>query len=410
MPQTNGNRLTILFLGQLLFTASFSIDLTLTGIVGYQLAPDRTLATLPYALITLVACLTTFFASILMGRLGRKVGFILGASAGIAGGLVSFQAMAAHSFLLFCCGTAAVGVFQAFAQYYRLAAADNHESDAARARSIATVLSGGVIASILGPLLASLGDDLIPGLPHAGAYLFVAVLASFSALLMLGLKDNTRQIPLQGGRKISLRSLRQITPTERRSYLLAVATNALSYSIMMVLMSITPIHILQQGHDVTLVSKIMMAHLFAMFSSSPLSGWLYNRIGASTTIMTGLALLIGVALLNVTVSNVYGLCLSLFMLGLAWNILFVAGSTLLAAAVPHEEYRPGAQGMSEFITALCTAISCFSGGAALKDIGWACINYIAIGITVLFMVTLLWKTLQRLQRRKRNTSPTADPL
>ncbi len=109
MPQTTRGRLMILFLGQLLFTASFSVDLTLTGIVGYQLTPDKTLATLPYSLITLVACLTTFGASI-------------------------------------------------------LAAADN-APEATRARNIATVLSGGVIASILGPFLAYLGDASFPVFP-----------------------------------------------------------------------------------------------------------------------------------------------------------------------------------------------------------------------------------------------------
>lgn len=392
MFRTSRYRLAVLFLGQLLFTASFSIDLTLTGIVGYQLTPNKALATLPYSLITLVACLTTFFASLLMGRLGRRTGFILGASAGTLGGLISFQALAGRSFLLFCCGTAAVGMFQAFAQYYRLAAADDNESDAARARSIATVLSGGVIASIIGPFLAYLGDDLIPGIPHAGAYLTVAALALLSAILMLGLKDGPRQIHLQGRRKISLHFLRQITQKERRSYLLAVATNALSYSVMMVLMSITPIHVLQQGHDVALVSEMMMAHLFAMFSSSPLSGWLYSRVGSSATIMTGLTLMLGVALLNVTFNNAYGLFFSLFVLGLAWNILFVAGSTLLVAAVPHTEYRPSAQGLSEFVTALCTAIGCFAGGASLKSLGWNPINYIAMSMVVLFMMTLFRAT------------------
>lgn len=385
MFRTSRYRLAILFLGQLLFTAAFSIDLTLTGVVGYQLTPDKTFATLPYSLITLVACLTTFFASILMGRLGRRAGFIVGALAGMVGGLTSFQALATHSFPLFCCGTAAVGVFQAFAQYYRLAAADDTKSDTARARSIATVLSGGVIASLLGPFLAYLGDDLIPGIPHAGAYLIVAALALLSAALMLGLKDNARQTPLQGNRRIDLHFLRRITPKERRSYLLAIATNALSYSVMMVLMSITPIHILQQGHDVAFVSEMMMAHLFAMFSSSPLSGWLHNRVGSSATIMTGLILMLSVALLNVTFNNAYGLFFSLFLLGLAWNILFVAGSTLLVAAIPHAEYRPGAQGLSEFVTALCTTIGCFVGGAALKGIGWEWINYAAVGMVVLFM-------------------------
>ena len=403
MFRTSRYRLAILFLGQLLFTASFSIDLTLTGVVGYQLTPDRVLATLPYSLITLVACLTTFFASILMGRLGRRAGFILGAIVGTAGGLVSFLALKRSSFLLFCCGTAAVGVFQAFAQYYRLAAADN-ASDAQKARNIAIVLSGGVIASVIGPFLAYLGDSLIFGVPHAGAYLIVAILALLSAILMLGLRDPLQPIRLQSRTKIRIAFLQQITRKKRYSYGLAVTTNAFSYSIMMVLMSITPIHILQQGHDVALVSKMMIAHLFAMFSSSPLSGWLYHRLGSSVAIMVGLALMLGVTALNVMTSNVYGLCISLFILGLAWNILFVAGSTLLVAAISHTEYHPSAQGMSEFITALCTAISCFAGGAVLKGVGWIHTNYIAMGMTVLFVVSLLWRTLQHLQKREKKAS------
>ncbi len=66
-----------------------------------------------------------------MGKLERRVGFMLGATVGTLGGLISFQALTGKSFLLFCCGTTAVNMFQAFAQYYRLAAADDTEPDIA---------------------------------------------------------------------------------------------------------------------------------------------------------------------------------------------------------------------------------------------------------------------------------------
>ena len=56
---------------------------------------------------------------------------MLGATVGTLGGLISFQALTGKSFLLFCCGTTAVNMFQAFAQYYRLAAADDTEPDIA---------------------------------------------------------------------------------------------------------------------------------------------------------------------------------------------------------------------------------------------------------------------------------------
>ncbi|MCX5615604.1 MFS transporter [Bombella sp. TMW 2.2559] len=159
-------------------------------------------------------------------------------------------------------------------------------------------------------------------------------------------------------------------------------------------MSITPIHIFQQGHDVALVSGMMTAHLFAMFASSPFSGWLCNRVGISATIMAGLVLMLSVTGLNVLSSSAYVSCLSLFMLGLAWNILFVSGATLLVKAVPYPDYSPSAQGLGEFVTASCTAISCFIGGAALNDIGWKWINYGAVGMMILFVATRLWRNLE----------------
>ena len=92
-------------------------------------------------------------------------------------------------FWAFCAGTALVGVFQAFAQYYRLAAADAVEP-AAKSRAISVVMAGGVIAAIAGPALAAWSRDLFAPVAFAGAYLMVALLALLSAaLLWVGYRD-----------------------------------------------------------------------------------------------------------------------------------------------------------------------------------------------------------------------------
>src|SRR6516162_5902669 len=79
----------VLSLCQGLFTCAISIDLTLTGLTGYQLAPDKALATLPFALITVAGALATMFASHLMQRIGRQLGFAFGALIGATGGAIS---------------------------------------------------------------------------------------------------------------------------------------------------------------------------------------------------------------------------------------------------------------------------------------------------------------------------------
>jgi len=178
----------VLAICQALFTAALSIDLTLTGLTGYQLAPDKSPATLPFAMITVAGAVVTLFASLLMQRIGRRVGFTIGAVVGGLGGLVSVWSVFHSRFWIFCIGTAAVGVFSAFAQYYRLAAAGSVPEEA-RSKAISTVLTGGMIAVVLGPALAAWIKDLFPVL-FAGSYLMVCFLGLASALLLgIGYRD-----------------------------------------------------------------------------------------------------------------------------------------------------------------------------------------------------------------------------
>ncbi|KOQ41571.1 MFS transporter, partial [Achromobacter xylosoxidans] len=111
-PATGRRNARILAVCQGLFIAAISIDLTLTALTGHMLAPDKALSTLPFALITVAGAVVTWFASLLMQRIGRRNGFALGALAGAAGGGISVWAVFHDHFWAFCAGTALVGVFQ----------------------------------------------------------------------------------------------------------------------------------------------------------------------------------------------------------------------------------------------------------------------------------------------------------
>jgi MFS family permease len=92
----------VLALCQGLYICGISVDLTLTGITGYQLAPDKALATLPFALITVGAAVVTVLAAFILGRIGRRFGFAIGALCGAIGGLVSVWATFHANFWVFC--------------------------------------------------------------------------------------------------------------------------------------------------------------------------------------------------------------------------------------------------------------------------------------------------------------------
>ena len=149
------------------FTASAGVlAMTVAAIVGAQIAPDKGLATLPIALTVVGTALATVPASLYMQHFGRRAGFLLGALAGVAGGLVSAWAIVNGSFALFCAGHFLVGVFQGFENYCRFAAAEAASEDW-RGRAISWVMLGGVVAAVAGPELAGRFRDLWP--PHTFA-------------------------------------------------------------------------------------------------------------------------------------------------------------------------------------------------------------------------------------------------
>src|SRR5690606_18408282 len=92
-PRAGRRNAHILAVCQALYIAAISIDLTLTALTGHMLAPHKALATLPFALITVAGAAVTWFASVLMQRIGRRAGFALGGLAGMAGGLRSVWAV-----------------------------------------------------------------------------------------------------------------------------------------------------------------------------------------------------------------------------------------------------------------------------------------------------------------------------
>ena len=65
---------------QALFQTASVMVITLSGIVGWMLATDKSLATLPIAMMMVAAAVTMIPASLLMQRYGRKAGFLLGAT------------------------------------------------------------------------------------------------------------------------------------------------------------------------------------------------------------------------------------------------------------------------------------------------------------------------------------------
>src|SRR3712207_6296905 len=156
------------------------------GVTGVQtcalpISSNKELATLPVSLLNLGLAVGTIPAAMLMRKAGRRIGYMVGAGIGLAGGCLAAFGIASYSFVLFCLGTLIIGSYGSFNQSYRFAATDA-ASEAFKPRAISWVMTGGLIAGVVGPQTVIWTRDFIQAAPFAGAFLGQAVLALLSMI------------------------------------------------------------------------------------------------------------------------------------------------------------------------------------------------------------------------------------
>jgi MFS family permease len=365
----------------LLFTNNSTV-IALNGLAGYALAPDKHLATVPVTCWVIGAALTTFFASLLMKRIGRRAGFTFGACVGIVGAGICSAAIAAGNFWVFCLGTAVFGVYNAFGQYYRFAAADVATHDF-KAKAISYVLAGGLVGGIIGPSLSRVTIGLLPT-TYLAAYLS---LIGFLVLVIVVLRFLDIPRPTQAEAKDSGRPLAQIAA--QPTFIVAVLAAAFGYGVMNLLMTATPLAMGVCGHPFSATATVISSHVVGMFGPSFFTGSLIRRFGVLNVMLAGVALnlvCIAIALGGVEIANFWW---SLVLLGVGWNFLYIGGTALLT-----ETYRPAekakAQGANDLFIFLTMATSSFSSGMILESNGWQTLNYAAIPFVLVTGVAVMW--------------------
>lgn len=399
--------MTVLTSAQTLYYFGISIDLTLTGLAGLRLAPVPALATLPFALISVGSWAATYPASRFMSRHGRKAGFLVGSGAALTGGIISVTALLTEQFVLFCLGIACIGVHQAFAGYYRYAAADMFPPEE-RGKAISTVLSGGVIAAVAGPFLATAVKDLGP-VEFTGSYALVTVLAlvSIGVLSMLTAGDTeaaaARPRPGAAAEDVAPRALGQIM--RQPVFLAGVAGSCAGYFTMTSLMAAAPIAAVGAGHSVHDGAQVIQWHMVGMYATAFASGPLTRSIGAGRTLLIGAAVSALGAVTALTGLSHMTFMIALGLIGVGWNLMYVSGSALVANSYRPQE-RSVVQGIGEIFTLGGSAVGALAAGPVLDALGWESMNAaLLVPLAVSAVVTVAHLRAARPRAAARRTDP-----
>ena len=370
----------------MLFTNNVTL-ISLAALAGFSLADNKMLATLPATAYVVGAALTTLPASFFMRRFGRQTGFQVGTFMGIVGAAVCCLALWLHSFWLLCAGVLVLGVYNAFGQYYRFAAADAASYDF-KAKAISLVMTGGLVGGIIGPEMSKHTRDMF-AVPFLGAY---ASLIVFCLITMALLAFVRIPQPSVAERHEAVRPLARIMA--QPAFIVAVTGSALGYGVMSLLMTVTPLAMGLCGHAYDSAALVIEWHVIGMFAPSFFTGSLIKRFGVLSVMLAGAALealCVGVALSGVLVANFWW---AMVLLGIGWNFLYVGGTTLLT-----ECYRPSekakAQGMHDFLVFLTSASSSFASGLLMNRNGWEMLNYAALPFLAAIGAAITWLALRR---------------
>ncbi|RAH96976.1 MFS transporter [Acuticoccus sediminis] len=373
----------VLALAQALGGALTSITIALGGLVGVTLLGQSThLATLPVSLMIVGTACGTIPAAMLMGRVGRRAGFMTGALTASIGGFIAFTAIMTGLFPLYCVGTFFGGFSFAFVQQYRFAAAEG-ATPGFRPKAISYVLAGGLLAGIIGPQTVIATRDLFAPTAFAGAYLAQAVLALFS-IAVLAFYRGPLRAP-ESAEAAAGRPLRQILAEPKVQ--LAILVAVVSYGVMSLMMTAAPLAMLGCGFGTDDAAFGIQWHVIAMFAPSFFTGNLISRYGAEIIATIGLALLAfagATALMGLELFHFYG---ALILLGLGWNFGFIGGTAMLTQAQRPEE-RARTQAANDFIVFGMVALASLSSGVLFQTAGWSPINWVLLGLVACPLVVM----------------------
>ncbi len=370
----------------MLFTNNVTL-ISLAALAGFSLADNKMLSTLPATAYVVGAALTTLPASFFMKRYGRQTGFQVGTAMGIVGAALCCLALWLHSFWLLCAGVLVLGVYNAFGQYYRFAAADAASHDF-KAKAISLVLTGGLVGGIIAPGLSEYTRDMF-AVPFLGAYASLIVFCLITMALLAYIRIPP---PSVAERHEPVRPLAQIAA--QPAFIVAVTGSALGYGVMSLLMTATPLAMGLCGHPYSSAATVIQWHVIGMFAPSFVTGSLIKRFGVLRIMLAGVALealCVGIALSGAQVVNFWW---ALLMLGVGWNFLYVGGTTLLTECYRVSE-KAKAQGTHDFLVFLTTASSSFSSGLLMNRNGWDMLNYAALPVLAVIAAAIAWLALRR---------------
>lgn len=396
-------RRTIGFLiaGQILGGLGMGASLSLGSLLAVQISGSTAWSGMAATMNTLGAAAFAIPLARAAVKRGRKISLAAGSLTSGFGAAIAIASAALSSFPALLIGLILLGAGTAVSFQARFAATDL-STPKTRGRDLSIVVWSTTIGAVSGPNLFEPGEAFgallhLPTLTGAFAFTVAAQLLA-TMVFYAGLRVTP---PVQGpageGTGVATKPdsgfkiLRRI-PAARY----AVTVVALSHGTMVALMSMTPVHLHNNGASLAVVGMTISLHIAGMFGLSPLFGWLSDRVGRIPVLLMGQAMLLASLVLAWLTPHTM-VTPSLILLGLGWSASIVSGSALVGDSVSAAERGP-LQGVSDLLMNLTGATCGALAGPVLNAVGYTGLGAGAMALVGTVTAWTLWQLLRGSQK------------
>jgi len=375
--------LFVLLISQVFSFTAAPVTVFLSGIIGSQISPIKSLATLPMSISIIGIAIGSIIASKLMSLIGRKNGFIIASIGNSIFSILAAYSIFIQNFFLFCFANLLIGIGMAFTHQYRFAAAESVDKSIAP-KAISILLFGGIISAFLGPSLANYTKDLISENLYVGSYLSLAFLTFIPSILFLFYESKSKiETSLEYIGRGYLELLSQ------PKFLQALIASAFGYAIMTFLMTATPISMhVMENFSLSKTSFVIQFHVASMFLPSLITGHLIKKFGHSNIMYVGLVFYSITIIASFFEQTFFNYMFALIFLGIGWNFLFISGTSLLTLTYREEE-KFKAQGLNDFIVYSVHALGSLSAGIFLTLTNWKIMNIMCVPFMIIIILVTI---------------------
>jgi MFS family permease len=363
--------LPALYVSQALATGATTVSTILASIIMGGLGQGQ-LSGLPSTLISLSAALSAGAFGAFMLRRGRRLGLGLAFTLGALGAALGFVGARLGTVPLFLLGATLMGGAQGGYQQARYAVAEN-VAPARRGRALGLLMLMSVAGSFVMTGFARPVEALGAALgtsPEVAGWLVGGGLLGVAALLVLGWGP---RVPAGAAARPPALHWRVVfSQPGVRSTALALAT---AQGVMVTLMSLTPLRAHHAGMDHVGVAALISGHILGMFGFGWFTGPVLDRLGLRFGYVAG-ALLLLAAALSAALPGTAWLGVSMFVLGLGWNLVNLGGSKAMTRF-------PAAQGVTDGLGYVAAGLGTFLGGLVIARAGFGTLAALCGAIALL---------------------------